>query len=252
MTAPSAAAAPRVLNPPRLFFSRRPWAATAYLASGLVVLPALFTVAVTVCALAYSLSIVWFGLPMLVGAAGIVRGCAQIERRRAGLVGEPILSAYREVTESGLVAQIKTRWGDPATRRDCAYLMVLFVPLYVLDMFALTVWLVLVGTVTVPLWYWAIPQSWDNGTHAHGIMLGYRADGPHSGAGFGFWVGDLHAALVAAAIFLVLAVFASYLVVGAARLHARVARSLLGPYVDPLAEAKRMLIRPELPARSTH
>jgi hypothetical protein len=230
----------------RLFFSARPWAATAYLAGSLLILPVLFIVTVTVCSLAYAMSIVWLGLPMLIGAAGIVRGCAQFERRRAGLVGDAIPTAYREIPDGGLVNQIKARWGDPATRRDCAYLMVLSLPLVVLDTFVLIVWLVVVGMITVPLWYYTIPQSWDNGMHAHGVMLGYRADGPHSGAGFGIWIGDVGSALIAALCFLVVAVFASHLVVGTARLHARVARSLLGPYVDPLAQAKAMLTRPQV------
>jgi hypothetical protein len=80
--------------------------------------------------------------------------------------------------------------------------------------------------------------------HAHGVMLGYLPNGPHGAGGLGVWIGDRHTALIAAATLFVVAMLFSYVVVGAARLHASAARSLLGPYVDPLAAAKQMLAEP--------
>jgi hypothetical protein len=62
-----------------------------------------------------------------------------------------------------------------------------------------------------------------------------------SDGGFGVWIGSLPAALAAAPVFFVLACLAAYLVVGVARAHAGAARNLLGPYLDPLAAAKRVL-----------
>ncbi len=52
------------------------------------------------------------------------------------------------------------------------------------------------------------------------------------------------AALAISAAFFVLALLGAYLVVGAAHAHAAHARTPLGPYVDPLAAAKRMLAEP--------
>ncbi len=233
-------------NPLRMFFSTGPWVATAYLSSYLFVSAILFSVALTVLLTAYAVSITFIGVPLLVGAAGIIRGCAQTERARALMVGDTILAAYRPVTERGLFAQVKTRWADPTTRRDCVYLILMFGPLFVLDTVALTVWLSITAMITLPLWYWSIPNQWENtGVHDHGVMIGYLPNGPHmTDGGFGVWIGSLSAALVASAGFFVLAVLAAYLVVGAARAHAAVARTLLRPYVDPLAAARRMLLEP--------
>jgi hypothetical protein len=233
-------------NPLRMFFSAGPWAATAYLASYVVTGTVFFSVALTVLLTSYVMAITWVGIPLLVGAALIIRGCAQVERWRTRLVGVGIPASYRPVTSPGLFAQVKTRWADPATRRDCGYLILMFAPLFVLDVVALSIWLSFLAMVTLPLWYWSIPQTWENtGIHDHGVMLGYLPNGPGMAyGGFGVWVGSIQAALAASAVFFVLALLATYLVVGAARAHAAVARTLLGPYVEPLAAARRMLTEP--------
>jgi hypothetical protein len=230
-------------NPLRMFFSAGPWSATAYLGSYLVVSGVLFSFSVTSVALAGPLTFVWLGLPLLVGAAGVIRGCAAFERLRALLVGARVTSDYRQVARPGLMAQLRTRWSDPAMGRDCTYLMLLFVPLLVLDTVAFAIWVGCAGMITLPLWYWSIPHTWDDtGTHDHGVELGYLPHGPHmSDGGFGVWVGSLPAALVAAAVFFVLACLAAYLVVGVARAHLGAVRNLLGPYRDPLAPARRVL-----------
>ncbi len=233
-------------NPLRMFFSAGPWAATAYLGSYLLAGAVLFSVALTALITSSVLTITWIGLPLQVGAAMIIRGCAHVERGRAVLVGGPVPASYRPVTSPGLLAQVKTRWADPATRRDCGYLILMFAPLLVLDVVALSIWLSFLGMVTLPLWYWAIPQTWENtGVRDHGVIIGYLPNGPDmADGGFGVWVGTTQAALATSAAFFVLALLGAYLVVGAAQAHAAVARTLLGPYVDPLAAAKRMLAEP--------
>jgi hypothetical protein len=102
------------------------------------------------------------------------------------------------------------------------------------------------GLVTLPLWYWSIPNDFDGTAAAHGVMIGYTP-GPHStfgDGGFGIWVGDLPTAIGAAAVFAVLLIPASYFLVAVAKAHLGTARALLAPYVDPLALAKRMLTEP--------
>jgi hypothetical protein len=233
-------------NPLRMFFSAGPWAATAYLGSYLLVGAVLFSVAFTVLVTAYTLTITWIGIPLLVGAAVIIRGCAQFERARTLLVGSRVAASYRPVTSPGLFAQVKTRWADRATLRDCCYLILMFAPLLTLDVVALSIWLSFLGMVTLPLWYWSIPQTRENtGIHDHGVIIGYLPNGPDmADGGFGVWVGSVQAALVASAVFFVLALLGAYLVVGAAKAHAAAARALLGPYVDPLSAAKQMLAEP--------
>jgi hypothetical protein len=118
-------------------------------------------------------------------------------------------------------AQVRTRWRDPATWRDCAYLVVLFPALLLLDTLTLVVWLTLLGGVVLPVWYWSVPGS----------LLGH-------------FVRNLPTALLVAVGCAVLAFYTSRLVIGVALLHAAVARALLGPRIDPLADAKRMLAEP--------
>lgn len=232
-------------NPVRLFFSAAPWAASCYMASYLVVGTVLFAVVLAVTLVSAVSSILVVGLPLLVGAAGIVRGSAGIERWRARLVAPAVPAEYRPVLGTGVLAQLRTRWSDPATWRDLGYLLLLYVPLLVLDTVVLVVWLALLGLVTLPLWFWSVPYVWDSGATAHGVPVGYVPNGPHTSFGpdgFGVWVGDLPTALTVAGVSLVLAVLVAPVVTAAARLHARAAHSLLAPAVDPLAEAKQVLV----------
>ncbi|MFC0432519.1 sensor domain-containing protein [Kutzneria buriramensis] len=224
----------RAASAVRLPLTRAPWAATAYLGSYLALGPALFVATVVVVAVACVLSISWLGFPLLVGAAGIVRGCADIERWRTRLVAEPITGGYLAVGDAGVFTQLRVRWTDPATRRDCGYLMALMPALLLLDAATMLLWLTLLAGITVPLWFWTIPQTWPDGRTEHGLHI----------APLGIWLGDLPSALVFAAVCVVLAAAASHLVVAVAALHARVARALLGPATDPLAAAKRVLAEP--------
>jgi hypothetical protein len=89
-------------NPLRMVFSVGPWAALAYVASYLVTGPVFFSLALSIGITAYVLSITWIGLPLLIGAALLVRGLADLERGRARLVGARIPAAYRTVRRSGL------------------------------------------------------------------------------------------------------------------------------------------------------
>jgi Putative sensor len=142
------------------------------------------------------------------------------------------------------MAQLRTRWRDPATRRDLAHLVFMYVPLLLMDTVAFALWLSFLAGITLPLWYWSIPQTFDNGQVAHGVSLGYLANGPDGPGGFGWWIGSLPSALLAAAVFLVLPLLCNYLVVLAAGVHGRIARALLGPFTDPLADAKQVLASP--------
>jgi hypothetical protein len=223
-------------HPVRLFFSPETWAATVYLGSYLVIGSALFAICCTVLAVCTALNVLVIGLPLLIGAAGVVRVCAHIERGRAWLVRDPIPAGYRPVSGNGIIAQLRVRWTDPATYRDCAYLVLLFPLLLVLDAGALLIWLTLLAGITIPLWFWAIPNHAPGHQAAYGLHLGPPA--------FGVWIGSLPSALIAAIVFACLCLAGVYLVTAAARMHGRIANALLRPYLDPLAEAKRILAEP--------
>jgi Putative sensor len=166
------------------------------------------------------LDITWLGLPLLIGAAAVLRGCAAVERGRARIVSVVIPAAYRPVPGTGVFTHLRARWHDPATWRDCAYLLGLFPALLVLDVVGLAIWLGCLAGITVPIWYWSLTDPW-------GI-------GPVS----------LPTALLTAVVAIVASLFTCYLVVAVARVHRALARLVLGPYVDPLADAKRILAGP--------
>ncbi|GAA2138652.1 hypothetical protein GCM10009760_20150 [Kitasatospora kazusensis] len=216
---PGTGRAPTRPGPLRTWRAAEPWRAAGYLASYLVTGPALFAASAAALLLGAVLSLFTFGLPLLVAAALTVRGCAQVERGRAGLLGAPIPAAYRDATGPGLAARIRARCTDPAALRDCAYLVLLFPPLLVLDVLALALVLVPLAGVTLPLWY------------------------PSAGA---FWprIDTLPGALGTAAACLVLLPFTCYPLVAAARLHLAVAGAVLRPPADPLAEVRRVLAEP--------
>ena len=237
-------------NPLRLAVSASPWRAAWYLAGYVFVTGwLLFSVAFTATVTAASFLITLAGIPLLAGAAGVVRGCANAERRRLRQVlATPVRGSYRQVTEPGILAQARTRWRDPATWHDVAYLVGLWLPLGLLDTIVLSVWATLLAGITLPLWYWA-PRGTDivgyvHGTRVHGVAIGYFPHGPNGRGSIGLYADTLPRALLAAAIFLVLFLIFNYVLVVTARTHARVARSLLRAPADPLAEAREVLKRP--------
>ncbi|MFE7558232.1 sensor domain-containing protein [Kitasatospora sp. NPDC057500] len=213
----------------RLPLSSAPWLAAGYLAGYPLVGGALFAVATAAFLGGVVLSQLTVTVPLIIGSAWIIRGCAQVERGRAAfLLGQPIPYRYDEVTEPGLPAHIRTRCADPAIARDCAYLILLFPPLLALDLFALAAWLVCLGGLTLPLWYPAMDIS------GSVIGPGGRLACIHS----------LPGALALALVALLLLPFVARLLLAAARLHLTVAQAVLRPPPDPLAEVKAVLHRP--------
>jgi Putative sensor len=209
-------------NPFRLLVSaslrRAAWYLAGYVfAIGWVLFAASFTATVTAAAFAITLA----GIPLLIAAAEVLRWSADVERSRLRQVlAAPADGRYRGAAGSGLIAQARQRWRDPATWRDAAYLIGLWVPLFVLDTAVLAIWLTFLAGITLPVWYWA-PRG-----------------------GTGLYVHTLPEALLAAAIFAVAFLVFNYVVVLTARAHAAVARSLLGAPADPLAKAKEVLASP--------
>ncbi|MFI6472228.1 sensor domain-containing protein [Streptomyces sp. NPDC050516] len=226
-------------NPVRMLCSAAPWRATGYLATYLLAGPALFAVATLAVVLGLVFMQLTVTVALTVGSAWVIRCLAQVERGRAVLVDEPVPYAYQEATQPGLVGQLKARCGDPVTFRDIACLVLMSPFLLLLDLLALTVWLVLLAGVSLPLWFWAVNSRQADGSSANGVWIGGPDDGDP-----GFRIDSWPAALIVAAVCLALVLYASYLVVAAARLHLTVAHTLLRPPPDPLARAKRILTEP--------
>jgi len=233
-------------NPLRLLFSASTWLAAGYLAVYVFITGwLLFSVALTATVTAACLAITLAGIPLLVAAAAVLRGCANVERGRLRrMLPEPVRSSYQKPARSGLMAEVRTRWHDRATWRDVAYLIGLWVPLFILDTIVFSIWLTLLAGITLPIWYRFPHNDFNNGTSAHGVQLGYFPNGPHGPGHWGLYVDTLPKALLAAAICLVLFLLFNYVLVITARAHVRIARSLLRAPADPLAEAKEVLARP--------
>jgi len=238
-------------NPVGLLLSPAPWAAAWYLFAYLFIGTVLFAAVLTATTTAAVLCITLAGLPLLIAAAAVTRGCATTERARLRvLYRDQVTGRYRPVTRPGLIAQLTTRWTDPALWRDLAYLLALYAPLLVLDMAALAIWLTIAAGITLPLWYRYPHQTFTMGVNggpngsAHGVQLGYFPNGPNGPHAWGVYVDTLPKALAVAAVCLVLFLFFNYVLVAAARLHAAIARALLSPPEDPLREAKEVLGRP--------
>jgi hypothetical protein len=231
-------------DPIRLLLSRGLWKSVRYLLGYLAVGWALFAIAVAVAVGGAGLSVTLAGLPVLVAAAATIRWCADVERARLRpMVSEPVAGRYRQVAGSGVMAQLRTRWRDPATWRDVAYVVGLFVPLLALDTIVLAVWWASLAAITLPIWYWA-PWQTIHGVRYHGYQLGYFPNGPHGGDSWGLYVDTLPKALAVAGVCLILFLLFNYILVLTARAHAAIARGLLGPAEDPLREAREVLDRP--------
>jgi hypothetical protein len=238
-------------NPLRQGFADSTWRAAWYLLAYQVMGWLLFGAALTAASVAAVLSITLADIPLLVAAAGVIHGCAGAKRSRLrGVLGEPVQNRYRQpdpaglATAPGLMARARAYWKDPATWREFAYLVGMFVPLVILGCVVLSVWLTLAAGITMPLWYWAPVEHYPHGLAVHGVQLGYFPNGPSGSGAVGFYVDTLPKALLAAVACLILFALFSYVLVLTARAHARVARALLREPEDPLAEAKDLLRRP--------
>jgi hypothetical protein len=222
----------RFRAPPVLLFSPAPWTATWYLFCSVVLGAVWFTVAFTVLVTGVIVGWLWLGLPLLAAGLAVTRGLASAERHR---IRPAIRAPYRPAGGRGLRARLGERVRDPATRRDMVLLVALWVPLFVLDIVALTLWLVSLALISLPIWYRYVPNTFDNGTTAHGVAFGSFPNGPHGAGARGVFVDDLPTALLAAAVGVVLLVFAAnYLVVAIARAHAAITRALLSSTNDSL------------------
>lgn len=232
-------------DPVRLLLSPALWKAVAFLGGYLLISWILLAIALTAAAVGIVFAITLAGLPVMVAASGAIRFAAGTERQRLRhVLAGPVRSGYREPAKAGVVAQARTRWQDPATWRDLAYLIGLWAPLYALDLIVLTVWIALLGLVAAPVWYQFPEQDLAFGATAHGIQLGYFPNGPHGPGGYGFYITTLPQAFLAAGCALIAFLLFNYVLVATARRHTVIARNLLRPPADPLADAKTVLAGP--------
>lgn len=230
-------------DPIRLLLSRATWSGAWYLFAYLFVGSGLFAIAAVSVTAGAGFAITLLGIPLLIAAASVLRWCSAVERARLRPFFGQVEGAYRPDDGQRPLARLSTRWHDGATWRDVAYLLGLYVPLFVLDTVVFAIWLTLLAGITLPAWYWAPWQS-IHGTRYHGYQLGYFPNGPHGHPSWGLYVDTLPKAFAVAAASLILFLLFNYVLVATARLHANTARNLLGAQQDPLGEAKEVLRNP--------
>lgn len=232
-------------NPVRMVFSSGPWRAAWFLLANVFVGTALFSVVLTSVMTAAALTITLAGLPLLIAAAAVVRGCANAERfRLRSVLTTPVTGRYRSPAAPGMMVRLKTAWRDPAIWRDLAYLLGLWLPLLIVDVVVFALWLAFLAMISMPIWY-RYPWIQYGDRRFHGYeMCCYFPNGPYGHGSVGVFVGSLPVALAVCAVGLAGFAVMNYLIVLAARRHARIAAALLRPSGDPLAEVRQTLSQP--------
>ena len=121
-----------------------------------------FTFLVTALSTGVGLAVTLIGIPILIASVYAWGWLAEIERRTIGaLTGNHIASPYRPLPEHGWWERLRARLADPATWKDLTFLFLQF-PFGLLSFIvAVTVLSVGVGGLTLPLWFWAVPDGAD-------------------------------------------------------------------------------------------
>jgi hypothetical protein len=235
-------------NPVRLAFSASPWRAAGYLLTYLVVSGVLFAACLAASTLAAVFALTVAAVPLLIALAAVIRGCAGTQRWMLRQVyAGPVRGRHLAPTGQGLMRRARAQWTSGGTWRDLGLLVGLWPPMFALSAVVFYAWALLLAGVTMPVWYWAARGTCAGdcqASRARGILLGHFPNGPHGPGAWGLYVHTLPTALLAAAGFAVLFLLANYLLVGTARVHARVMRALLREPGDPLAPARDVLASP--------
>jgi signal transduction histidine kinase len=130
-----------------------------FLTVGLATGTAFFTVAVTLASLSAGLLVLVVGIPLAAVSLGVLQACAEVERRRIGLVADrPVVGVYRPLPDP-LVARAWAACQDPRRWRDLVYLVVQL-PLSVAGFcVTVTAWAVALALAFYPLLYAVLPDG---------------------------------------------------------------------------------------------
>jgi len=180
----------------------------AYLTLSL--LTSIVALAVWITALSVSLSLAVFiiGLPVVIGAAYVMRWTAELDRQNAALVfGRPVRGSYRDHRRGTFFGRVKATVGDPQVWRDLAWLITHSVLGMAFGIIALSLVASVGALASLPAWYWSVPED----------------------VQFGLWeANSLPIALATALLAIPLAVVTRYVLRGMARFHASLVVELLG------------------------
>lgn len=133
---------------------------TVYLVLALPIGIVTFTVVVVGWSVSLALMITFLGIPLAMMTIHVSRWMGWIERRRAALVlGRPVAAVYKRPEKAGFLAALKALFSDPSTWKDLGWHLILL-PVGIADFtIAVMAWTTSFGLITVPLWWWALPDS---------------------------------------------------------------------------------------------
>jgi signal transduction histidine kinase len=196
---------------------------TVYLVLALPMGILTFTFVVTGWSVGLGLLITFIGLPILMATVYASRWMAWIERRRAALVlGEPIRGLYKRPASGHFFDRVRAMFSDPSTWKDLAWHLLLL-PVGIADfVVAVTAWSASLGLITMPAWWWALP---DNDPTDLGL----------------FQVDSWSNAVLACAIGVVAVPIAAALVRGTAAASGALSQIVLGPLRRQLEERVEIL-----------
>jgi hypothetical protein len=181
----------------------------AFLSIGLLTSVVAFGVWIAGVTLTLSLALFLAGLPVFIATAYVFRWTAELDRRNAALAtGRTLHGRYRTAPGPGFWALLKTRATDPRTWKDLAWLVGHSIVGFAFGVAAVTMVSVVIGTLFLPVWYWALPGG---------------------GLDFGLWMADTLPEAAASAL---LAIPAAAVVIGAMRVMARAESSLAVALLD--------------------
>jgi len=166
----------------------------------------------TLVPLSLGLAITFFGLVVAVASLLACRWFARVERRRAAIVlGAPIAERYAPAPDARWTARLRALLGDATTWRDFAWTGLAGVVALPLSGLAVTLWGLVAGFVTLPAWYWTLPDAAD----------------------VGVWeIGSLPRALAVAVVGVILVPVTGYLVRGLTIVEVEIMRWILTPRRD--------------------
>lgn len=127
---------------------------------GLVTSVVGFTLWVTGVSVTLGLAVTVLGLLVALVFFWGFRLFARVERRRAALVlGAAIPERYRRGERgAGWFARLRAAAADPATWKDFAWTGICGVLGFVLSLATVVLWGLVLGLVTLPAWYWSLPE----------------------------------------------------------------------------------------------
>jgi signal transduction histidine kinase len=177
----SATAAPAARPDRRLRSAPARWGRElAFHGAGLVTSVVGFTLWVTGVSVTLSLAITVIGLLTALAFFWTFRWFARVERRRAALVlPAPIPERYRRGQPgASWFARLRAAAADPATWKDFAWTGICGVLGFAISLAAIVLWGVVLGLVTLPIWYWSLPEPVELGLYdVHNLGLAFATAG---------------------------------------------------------------------------